>query len=112
MELKEKAKEAENKQQEETAEEKAVPERKLDKEALADYVISKLPGEMLESLYAGKGMGEVMSEWENARLKKENEELKNKLEQAVRRPLTLKSEGGEVVKDPFALGFMQAMKMY
>jgi len=87
-------------------------ERKLDKEALADYVISKMPGEMLESLYAGKSMGEVMSMWENTRLKKENEELKAKLEQITHRPLTLKSEGGEGEKDPFALGFMQAMQQY
>ncbi len=88
------------------------PEKKLDKEALADYVISKMPAEMLESLYAGKTMGEVMNMWENTRLKKEIEELKVKLEQANRKPLTLKSEGGEGEKDPFALGFMQAMQQY
>lgn len=88
------------------------PEKKVDKEALADYVISRMPGEMLESLYAGKSMGEVMSIWENTRLKKENEELKAKLEQATRKPLTLKSEGGEGEKDPFMLGFMQAMQQY
>ncbi|MBQ8604370.1 MAG: hypothetical protein IJ410_05980 [Oscillospiraceae bacterium] len=95
-----------------TQKEETKPERKLDKEALADYVISKMPGEMLESLYAGKSMGEVMSMWENTRLKKENEELKAKLEQASHKPLTLKSEGGEGEKDPFTLGFMQAMQQY
>ena len=95
-----------------TQKEETKPEKKLDKEALADYIIAKMPGEMLESLYAGKSMGEVISMWENNRLKKENEELKAKLEQATRKPLTLKSEGGEGEKDPFALGFMQAMQQY
>ncbi|MBR5521128.1 MAG: hypothetical protein IKU54_03940 [Oscillospiraceae bacterium] len=92
--------------------EEAKEEKKLDKEALADYMISRMPAEMLESLYTGKTMGEVMSAWENTRLKKENQELKAKLEKANHKPLTLKSEGGEGEKDPFALGFMQAMQQY
>lgn len=99
---------SENKAEEKKNEEKS----KLLKEALADYVLARMPKEMAESLSNGKSMGEIMAEWENASLKKENEELKLKLEASEHKPLSLTGEGGERERDPFALGFMQAFNEY
>ncbi len=93
----------------ETGEENKV---KIMKEALADYVLARMPQDMADSFYSGMPVGEIVSAWENSQLKKENRQLKQKLEQATDRPLTLAGQGGEREKDPFALGFMQAMESY
>lgn len=82
------------------------------KEALADYILARMPKEMADSLKRGKTVGEIMAQMENSRLKKENEDLKLKLEKTGHKPLTLAGEGGENEKDPFALGFMQAFNNY
>ncbi len=82
------------------------------KEALADYVISRMPKDMADSLYEGKAVGELVAQWENSKLKKENEDLRLKLEKLEEKPLKLTGQGGTAEKDPFALGFLQAMSNY
>jgi len=81
----------------------------IDKIALADYIIAKLPQEIIEGLQSGKSVAEMMIQWENSRLKKENEILKSKLNKNKAEPLTLAGQGGEKEKDPFAAGFLRAM---
>lgn len=81
----------------------------IDKEALADYIIERLPEEIISGLQAGKSMAEMMMQWENSKLKKENEILKSKLAKNSEKPLTLAGQGGEKEKDPFAAGFLRAM---
>ena len=98
---------------EETAEtENSAEETKQLKDAVAEYVLARMPKEMADSLKNGKTMGEVMAQWENEKLKKENETLRQKLEKTEVKPLKLAGEGGEREKDPFALGFMQAFNEY
>ena len=87
-------------------------ENKLDKTALADYIISKMPAELVEQLAQGKDIETLVMQWENRMLKKENEALKKRLEKETAKPLTLAGEGGEGEKDPFAAGFMQALANY
>ena len=82
------------------------------KEQLAEYMMSRMPKEILDSLEKGKSVEEVIAQMENSRLKKENDELKKQLEKTGYEPLKLTGEGGEREKDPFALGFMQAMNDY
>lgn len=84
----------------------------VDKNALADYIIARMPQEMLDMLAGGKDMDAIVTQWENKMLKKENQALKARLEKAVEKPLTLAGEGGDGEKDPFAAAFMQAMNQY
>ena len=84
----------------------------VDKNALADYIIARMPQEMLDMLAGGKDMDAIVTQWENRMLKKENQALKVRLEKAVEKPLTLAGEGGDGEKDPFAAAFMQAMNQY
>ena len=86
--------------------------KEIDKIALADYVLSFMPQEIIDELEQGRDVSAVMIKAENDRLKKENELLKTKLAKAVKKPLMLNGEGGENPKDPFALGFVQAMTDY
>lgn len=109
----------EDKKQEWTlAEENSQPQQEkqekpaVDKNALADYIIARMPQEMLAMLEEGKDMDAIVTQWENRMLKKENQALKSRLEKAVEKPLTLAGEGGEGEKDPFAAAFMQAMNQY
>lgn len=87
-------------------------EDRLDKTALADYIISKMPAELVARLREGKDMESLVMQWENRMLKKENDALKKRLEKETAKPLTLAGEGGEGAKDPFVAGFMQAMANY
>ena len=87
-------------------------EGKLDKTALADFILAKMPKEMVQMLEEGKDMESLVMQWENRMLKKENEALKSRLEKATEKPLKLAGEGGEGEKDPFAAAFMEAMNQY
>lgn len=87
-------------------------ESKLDKTALADFILAKMPKEMVQLLEEGKDMESLVMQWENRMLKKENEALKSRLEKATEKPLKLAGEGGEGEKDPFAAAFMEAMNQY
>ena len=87
-------------------------ESKLDKTALADFILAKMPKEMVQMLEDGKDMESLVMQWENRMLKKENEALKSRLEKATEKPLKLAGEGGEGEKDPFAAAFMEAMNQY
>lgn len=87
-------------------------ESKVDKVALADYILSRLPQELKDQLEAGRDISSLVTEWENKMLKKENEALKSRLEKQSAKPLTLAGEGGEGEKDPFVAGFMQALTNY
>lgn len=87
-------------------------ESKLDKTALADFILAKMPKEMVQMLEEGKDMESLVMQWENRMLKKENEALKSRLEKATEKPLKLAGEGGEGEKDPFAAAFMEAMNQY
>ena len=87
-------------------------ESKLDKTALADFILAKMPKEMVQLLEEGKDMESLIMQWENRMLKKENEALKSRLEKATEKPLKLAGEGGEGEKDPFAAAFMEAMNQY
>lgn len=87
-------------------------ESKLDKTALADFILAKMPKEMVQMLEDGKDMESLIMQWENRMLKKENEALKSRLEKATEKPLKLAGEGGEGEKDPFAAAFMEAMNQY
>ena len=87
-------------------------ESKLDKTALADFILAKMPKEMVQMLEEGKDMESLIMQWENRMLKKENEALKSRLEKATEKPLKLAGEGGEGEKDPFAAAFMEAMNQY
>ena len=98
-------------QKEEVSTEKQ-PENKLDKTALADFILAKMPKEMVQMLQDGKDMETLVMQWENKMLKKENEALKSRLEKATDKPLKLAGEGGEGEKDPFAAAFMEAMNQY
>lgn len=92
--------------------EKTGTEKTVNKEELADYILSHMPREMVNMLKEGKSVGEVMTAMENRKLKKENRRLKSELEKHTKQPLTLTSRGGEGEKDPFADGFMQAMAQF
>ena len=87
-------------------------ESKLDKTALADFILAKMPKEMVQMLEEGKDMESLVMQWENRMLKRENEALKSRLEKATEKPLKLAGEGGEGEKDPFAAAFMEAMNQY
>lgn len=100
---------AENKQ--ETAQEQP-KESRIDKIALADFILSKLPKEILDMLENGEKAESIVIQWENRMLKRENSALKNRLEKASSTPLKLAGEGGESEKDPFMAGFIQAMANY
>ena len=92
-------------------EEKAV-ESRIDKLALAEFILSKLPKEVVEMLEKGESPQNLITMWENRMLKKENQALKSRLAKADHKPLKLASEGGEAEKDPFMAGFLQAMNNY
>ena len=51
-------------------EEKAV-ESRIDKLALAEFILSKLPGELVEMLEKGESPQNLITMWENRMLKKE-----------------------------------------
>ncbi len=87
-------------------------ESKIDKTALADFILSKIPEELVEMLEKGESPQTLVTLWENRMLKKENQALKNRLGKAGGKPLKLASEGGETEKDPFIAGFIQAMDNY
>ncbi len=105
-------KEMDWKLEEETQQEEKAVESKVDKTALADFILSKLPGELVEMLEKGENPQTLVTLWENRMLKKENQSLKNRLAKADGKPLKLASEGGETEKDPFIAGFIQAMNNY
>ena len=92
-------------------EEKAV-ESRIDKLALAEFILSKLPGELVEMLEKGESPQNLITMWENRMLKKENQALKKRLSKENGKPLKLASEGDETEKDPFIAGFIQAMDNY
>ena len=102
----------ENGEMEAEKQDKEQPQEQIDKIALADYVISVMPQEMVAQLKQGKTIQQVMAVMENEKLKKENEMLKSKLSQLETKPLELAGRGGAQEKDPFALGFIQAMNNY
>lgn len=85
-------------------------EEKGEREKIADYVISRLPDEVQNRVNSGKTLAEVLSMWENYNLKRENRDLKIKLEKFTEEPISLESSGGEGEKNPFAAGFMLAME--
>lgn len=87
-------------------------ESKIDKTALADFILSKLPSEMVEMLEKGETPQNLIVMWENRMLKKENQELKSRLAKETHKPLKLADEGGKAEKDPFVAGFIQAMANY
>ncbi len=100
-------------QLEQPKEEKEVKqESRLDKTALADYIISRMPQELVQMLENGKDIESLVMQWENRMLKKENDALRKRLEKETAKPLTLAGEGGEGEKDPFVAGFMQALANY
>ena len=99
-------------EQEEEVSQTKQTESKLDKTALADFILAKMPKEMVQMLEEGKDMESLVMQWENRMLKKENEALKSRLEKATEKPLKLAGEGGEGEKDPFAAAFMEAMNQY
>ena len=105
-------KEMDWKLEEETQQEEKAVESKVDKTALADFILSKLPGELVEMLEKGENPQTLVTLWENRMLKKENQSLKNRMAKADGKPLKLASEGGETEKDPFIAGFIQAMNNY
>ena len=92
-------------------EEKAV-ESRIDKLALAEFILSKLPGELVDMLEKGESPQNLITMWENRMLKKENQALKKRLSKENGKPLKLASEGDETEKDPFIAGFIQAMDNY
>lgn len=85
-------------------------EEKSEREKIADYVISRLPDEIQSQINSGKSLAEILSMWENYNLKRENRNLKVKLEKFTEEPISLESSGGEGEKNPFAAGFMLAME--
>lgn len=102
----------EEEQQTDEKQDQHMKESKIDKIALADFILSKLPKEMLDMLEKGEKAETLLIQWENKMLKKENEALKSRLEKAASNPLKLAGQGGEGEKDPFMAGFMQAMTNY
>ena len=98
--------------QTEEAEDSEKPEGEIDKEALADYVISVLPPELTDLLKKGCTPADAVAQLENDRLKKENRLLKTKLAQQDKKAPDLTGQGGFGEKDPFAMGFLQAMNNY
>ncbi len=87
-------------------------EGEIDREALADYVISVMPQELAELLKKGVAPADAVAKLENERLKKENRQLKAKLDRQEKKAPDLTGQGGMQEKDPFAMGFLQAMNNY
>ena len=66
-------------------------EEKSEREKIADYVISRLPDEIQSQINSGKTLAEILSMWENYNLKRENRNLKVKLEKFTEEPISLES---------------------
>ena len=69
-------------------------------------------GSYASSLKKGVAPADAVAKLENERLKKENRQLKAKLDRQEKKAPDLTGQGGMQEKDPFAMGFLQAMNNY